>query len=398
MRRVVPGFLRRLSRRRGSRRDHAVLAAALVLASAAPAAADRPDTPSSMSLYHFEPSDVVDTYGSPGGDFLLHFTRSGMNAVIPTDADGSGVPDYVEQVAVLYDDVLAFYRDELGFRAPLGDATLSGDNGGDGRFDVYFLDFGGGSDGSFRSDACGLDGARPGQCVGYMVQENDFAGYGYPSIDYASRVLSSHEFFHAVQAAYDADQGSVIAEGTAVWATETFDPSLDDFEGFVGGFLDHTDRPIDHGLSGPVDPFSYGAALFFEFLDERFDRSIIRQLWEACDTQPWLPALDQILMSDYASSFAGAFTELAGWDLFTASYADPSQSYANGAMYPPVMTKLRPAAFLERLAAPRLLRVGAVLERLARLAGAGGGGADRRRHGGPRDRDGCPSRQRDHAR
>ncbi len=310
----------------------------LSLAVASPAAADRPDAPGTTALFHYAAGDVVETYGSPGGSFLIHYTRSGVNAVPAVDGDGSGVPDYVEQVATLYDDVLAFYHDDLGFLAPLDDGGLT-DNGGDARFDVYLLDFGGGgSDGSFRSDGCGLDGARPGQCVGYMVQENDFVGYGYPSIDYASHVLASHEFFHAVQAAYDANQGSVIAEGTAVWATETFDPSLNDFEGFLGGFFDHTDRPIDHGLSGPVDPFSYGSAIFFKFLDERFDRSIIRSLWEGCATQPWLPALDQILTTDYGSSFGDAYTEFAQWNLYTGSYADPSVAYENGAAYPPVKT------------------------------------------------------------
>ncbi len=312
---------------------------ASVLLFASAAAADRPDTPGTTELFHFDSTDVVETYGSPGGDFLLHFTRAGANAVPSVDADTSGVPDYVENLAILYDDVLSFYRDDLGFRAPLDDGAIL-DNGGDARFDVYLVDFGGGSDGSFRTDGCGLDGEPPGHCVGFMVQENDFVGYFYPSVDYANRVLSSHEFFHAVQAAYDADQGSVLAESTAVWATEAFDPTLDDFEGFVGGFLEHTDRPLDRGLSGPVDPFSYGAALFIRFLDERFDRSIVRMLWEACETQPWLPALDEILTTEYDSSFAEAFTELAAWDLHTGSYADPTIAYAEGDAYPPVTTTM----------------------------------------------------------
>lgn len=313
-----------------------VLALFLVLAGTSRAAADRPDTPGTTELFRYAPTDVVETYGSPGGGFLLHFTRAGSNAVPLADTDASGVPDYVESLAVLYDDVLAFYRDELGFRAPLSDGDLS-DNGGDARFDVYLLDFGGGSDGSFRTDACGAFGALPGQCIGFMVQENDFAGYGYPSIDYANRVLSSHELFHGVQDAYDANQGSVIAEGTAVWATEAYDPTLGDFEGFVAGFLDHTDRPLDHGLSGPVDPFSYGAALFFRFLEERFDRALIRELWEACETEAWLPALDALLAgADYGSSFTEAFTEFAEWNLYTAANADPARAYVEGARYPPV--------------------------------------------------------------
>lgn len=317
------------------------LALSLAVWSAAPrrAAADRPDTPGTTELFRYDASDAVETYGSPGGDFLLHFTRDGLNAVPTTDTDDSGVPDYVERLAALYDEVLAFYRDELGFRKPLSDEPIA-DNGGDGRFDVYLLDFGGGSDGAFRRDGCGIAGARPSQCVGFMVQENDFAGYGYPSLDYASRVLSSHEYFHAVQAAYHSDQGSVFGEGTAVWATDTFDPTLRDLESYSHGLLEHLDRPIDRGFSGPVDPFSYGAGLFFRFLEERFDRSIVRLLWEASETDDWMSALESVLAREFASSFAEAFTEFARWNLYTGTTANPAVAYAEGAMYPPVTMSL----------------------------------------------------------
>ena len=85
---------------------------------------------------------------------------------------------------------------------------------------------------------------------GFIVQENDFAGYGYPSLTYANRVLASHEFFHAVQAAYDSEQSSIIGEGSAVWATEQFDGSLADFEGFLPGFFKHPDRSLDKPIAG----------------------------------------------------------------------------------------------------------------------------------------------------
>ncbi|MBZ0119980.1 MAG: hypothetical protein K8H88_23530 [Sandaracinaceae bacterium] len=296
-------------------------------------AAARPDTPGTTEIFRYEASDVVDAYDSPGGRFKIHFTRTGLNAVPAADTDVSGVPDHVERVALIYDEVLAFYQDTLGFRAPLDDATLA-DNGGDARFDVYLLDFGGRADGSFRGEACGIEGRLPGQCAGFMVQENDFAGYPYPSVDYANRVLASHELFHAVQAAYDADQGSVLSEGTAVWATEMFDGALSDLEGFVHGYFEHLDRPIDQPLPGPVDPFSYGSAIFFRFLEERFDPDLIRVLWEACETEEWLPALDAILARDHGSSFAAAFDEFVAWNMFTGARADPARSYVNGASYP----------------------------------------------------------------
>ena len=78
-------------------------------------------------------------------------------------------------------------------------------------------------DGVYRTDGCRKD--KPSICAGYMTQENDYKGYNYPSTAIANRILGSHEFFHAVQAAYDDAQDSVAREGSAVWATERFDPS-----------------------------------------------------------------------------------------------------------------------------------------------------------------------------
>jgi MYXO-CTERM domain-containing protein len=299
----------------------------------------RPDTPGNTLLFHFGASDVVETYGSTGGRILVHFTRQGPNAVPPADADTSGVPDFVEQVASVYEAVLTKYHDELGFRAPVGDQGLP-DNGGDGRFDVYLVDFAGKGDGNYGNDVCGP--ANPEICAGYMNEENDFTGYGYPSTLIANRILGSHEFFHAVQAAYDVNQGSVFAEGTAVWATETFDPSLTDFEGFIGGYLDNPDRPLDTPLPGPVDPFSYGTAIFFKFLDEHYGQDVIRLLWERCEdgangnaNPVWFQELD-VLLKQKGSSFADGFTDFATWNLFMGALADPTRSYQDGHGYPQV--------------------------------------------------------------
>ncbi|XYI04092.1 MXAN_6640 family putative metalloprotease [Sorangium sp. So ce1128] len=201
--------------------------------------------------FRFDPDDVAETFASASGSFLVHFAREGRSAVPGEDADATGVPDSVEEVAAIYDEVIVHYRDVLGFRPPRSDEDLP-DNGGDGRFDVYLGDFAGVGDGVFRVDACDPD--DEGRCAGFMTQENDYAGYDYPSTRTANRILGSHELFHAVQAAYDHGQDTPMMEGTAVWATESFDPSLQDFEGFVGGYLSNTDRSLDVPMVGPVDP------------------------------------------------------------------------------------------------------------------------------------------------
>lgn len=302
--------------------------------------AQRPDTPrTSEPPPTFLADDVVEHLDSPGGQFRIHFARSGPSVPPAADADGSGIPDYVEMVARTYDAVAAFYHDELGYRDPPTDELVGDGNGGDGRFDVYLVDFAGRADGAYRLERC--DSTRTSVCTGYMVQENDFAGYGYPSLETATRILASHEYFHAIQSGYDSDQGTVLGEGTAVWATETFDPRLRDFEAFIQGYFERPDLSLDRVATGPVDAFSYGAALFFQHLSERFGRDIVRELYEDCEdgargvaNPAWLPALDVLLARDYADSFASTFAELARWNLYTGDYADPALAWERGAAYP----------------------------------------------------------------
>jgi hypothetical protein len=298
----------------------AIACAAGVALAALPAGA-RPNTPGSTALFRYEPDDVVE-HRDAGEHLRVFFTSSGPNAT--PMANVLAVADLYERVRVAYES--------LGFRAPLSDAALDGDNGGDGRFDVYLLDFGGSADGAFVREGC--DAAA--RCAGYIVQENDFAGYSYPSPDLGNRILASHEFFHAVQAAYDAGESSVFLEGTAVWATERFDPALEDLEGFVDGVLDRPDHTLFLPLPGPVDPWSYGAGLFFQFLDEHIGDGVIRELWEAsAGTRTWPAALSDVL-SRRGTTFTDTFFTFAHWNLFTADHADPAQSYAGGAAYPPV--------------------------------------------------------------
>lgn len=308
----------------------------------------RPTDTSVTQLYRYESTDVVEAFDTDAG-FRVHFTRAGKNRVSPADVNDSGVPDFVEAVGSVYGAVAVKYQGELGYRVPLSDGPYA-NNGGDGRFDVYLLDFGLSADGAFRPDTC--LSTNPEQCAGYVVQENDFAGYGYPSATVATRILGSHEYFHAVQDAYDNAQGVVLSEGTAVWATEQFDPTTTDFEDYLGGYLSRTDRSLDSPPPGPVPSFAYGSAVFFRFLSERYGVALVRNLWERLEngqghpSEPanvanpyWMVQLDALLKANHQSSFGKAFVEFSTWNLYLQGYADASKSYANGASYPlPAMT------------------------------------------------------------
>jgi MYXO-CTERM domain-containing protein len=289
----------------------AVPAAAALLALAAPARAARPVLASEA------------TYGLAGGDVLVHYATTGADAAPAADADADGVPDFVESVAQIaeagLDQLVA-----LGFRRPIAD-TL----GGDARIDIYLQDLIS-ADGSAGTDSC--TGSR---CIGYVVAENDYAGYGYSSIEEGIRSVVPHEIFHLIQNAYSAGQPSSWTEGSAVWAVEQlYGAGNSDFERFLPSFLQRSFRPFERAPAGFGDGYAYGAALWPYFLAHRFEPRAIVDAWQACETAEFLEAA-AVAVASRGGSLEAAFVEFTRWNLFTGPRA-AGGGYPDAAAWPTV--------------------------------------------------------------
>jgi hypothetical protein len=281
---------------------------------------------------------------SDGGRFRVWYVTSSLDAVDPADiSPQDGIPDFAAEVAAVAEQTYDYFVAELGFRPPLVDADYlpAADVGGDARFDIYLIDFAN-ADGSYQADGCLTD---RDWCLGYVLMENDFEGFSYPSDQVAIRVLVPHEFFHAVQYAYDANQDVKWTEGTAVWIEERFYPEQDDYERLVRLFLEKPFRAFDRPSGSGFDGYPYGAAIWATFLDERYGPDVVRQVWEALDSSDgsaatdFLTATDAVLQTEYQSDLAEAWLEFTRWNLFTDNRADPTRAYLNGANLISVLTE-----------------------------------------------------------
>lgn len=266
---------------------------------------------------------------SPGDHFRVWWVESGPHKVPLTDAEpANGIPDYVELVASQADEVVA-ELDRRGYRTTVPDDSIPvpWEVGGDGRFDIYLVDFAKSSDGLVARNGCRTQLGST-VCTTHMLIENDFAGYGYPSIEEAIRVLTSHEYFHSVQAAYTDELEQWISEGTATWFEESFDPSQSDFERLANGYFETPERSLNARSQGPFDGFSYSTALFFYHLELRYDADLMRKLFEriALGTEP-LTALDAELRAGYDSNLIEAYQSFAAWNAFTGSRAITGEGY-----------------------------------------------------------------------
>jgi hypothetical protein len=285
-------------------------------------------------------SVTVKSWDTPSGKFRVHYTLEGNNAVPAADSDSDGTPDFVEEFGKVFDEVYKEEVQTLGFRSPLDDALYHDrpDYGGDGRFDVYLQDQSG-ADGYYVREAC--QSGQPPRCAGYMVVENDFTEFSYPTPKDGMKVLASHEFFHAVQNAYRAGLPGTFSEATAVWATEQTYPAQNDFESFIRHFFKTPERSLDHILGGPVDLFPYGLAIWPTFLAERFGAkllpAVMDELSEKGQSSDPLDAVDRVLARDQQSSLSAAYAEFALWNLLTGKRAGSGAAgYKAAAGFPEV--------------------------------------------------------------
>lgn len=283
--------------------------------------------PTDGGAYSFDDTDVIETYDGPAGLVRVTYSSSGDNEVRAGDDDEDGVPDFVEEVAATAEDVLEVYA-ATGFRPPISESEMGLDpatHGGSDAFDFYLVDFGGVGDGQFSTDKC-----RSGVCSGYMVMENDFHGYGYPSISEAIKVLTSHELFHAVQAAYNASEPSWMLEGTAVWGEQLYEPGTDDFLWFCDAYLDDVSRALDRPPAGAGSSYIYGTALFWAFLAEKYGDTSMVALQEAMvdrDEDSAVDAVEDVIIGE-GDTLEDTWATFVRWNLATGDRAGGMDSYS----------------------------------------------------------------------
>lgn len=293
-------------------------------------------------------------YDPPGGHFRVYYVESGDNAVDPKDeAPKNGVPDFVELVGASAEATYASTIGQRGFRAPLDDSIYHDrpDYGGDGRFDIYLRLSGAGSDGYRVTEVCTdgtptTGGGAPGRCAGYFVMNPGFKGSHYPSERDGVEVLTSHELFHSVQDAYNAGQWRTWTEGTAVWnELQVFPGSAGtwkDYLGFVPGFFREPERPLDQSMgAGAAAAYAYGAAVWVEYLSERFGPAIIREIWERLEqpiggSAPHFLDATEAALALRGSNLKQAWVEFTGWNLLTRERATGGQGYNRASEYPSI--------------------------------------------------------------
>jgi hypothetical protein len=249
-------------------------------------------------------------YTSPGGQFRIHFTLNGPHSVEGTN--------YIRSIAEAFDHVHAVTCGSRKFREPILDSSKK-------LFHIYVYDL----QGKYGYTAplayyTRVGGQRMASC--YICIDNTYSrskGFDKKRDD-CMRVTAAHEYFHAVQYAYNVDADTWWKEASATWNEDEIYDEVNDYL-----------RYLDTVFSNPqksLEEISYGSVAFAKYLSEyRGGYGLIRGIWEmqAGGIKNSIEAIDHALREHNAGeSFGRIFGEYAAFN------CNPSQYYKDGKLWP----------------------------------------------------------------
>lgn len=276
-----------------------------------------------LSAYVGRPS-LPYSYDSPGGYFKIHYNTVGSDAVPGQDDNFNSIPDIVERAGIYCDSSYSAFVTNMGYLPP----PLDNGNGGDDKYDVYFLAIlaYGTTYPDFSADSAWNDFSS------FIGLNRNF--YGFPPNDDpegdtigAHKVTCAHEYFHAVQLAYDNDFSKLwLMEACATRMEEVVFPEVNDNYNYLRFFFNEPET----SLASNGGYHMYGTFIWPTYLEEKFDPIILKRTWEAIRYNSALDALDSAL-APYAVKVADVFAEFTLWNYFTGARAIPGRYYTAAA-------------------------------------------------------------------
>jgi uncharacterized protein DUF6055 len=210
-----------------------------------------------------------------GPHFCVHWVTEGLDAPNLADADGDGVPDFVERVLRVAEHVHTVENDKLGWREPKSDGRKGS---GNGKTDIYLSQIGGELFGYAAPDR-GQATKRhriPRRLHGYLVLDNDYSAFEFPGTSPLQdlEVTLAHEYNHILQFGYDAFQDPWFAESSATWMEDQVYNEINDYLRYVRRWVRRFDTPL---TTSSIK--MYGSAVWNQWLAHHYGPAIVRRAW-----------------------------------------------------------------------------------------------------------------------
>lgn len=243
--------------------------------------------------------------------FDFHFTLEGPDAVPTTDDNFNDIPDLVEMMIIILDEVYQKDSIELGYHTP---PTDNGE-GGTNYYDVYIGDIGNNLYGYVAPEnQIGDNPMSPNlqetaAMTSFMVMNNDYS-WVESDLQTSIEVTAAHELFHSIQFGYTGENTRFIMEATAAWMEDVIYPIADDNLQYLPHIFVLPDVALNVIPQDELPMFEgrwYSGWLFFKYLQEKTNADIVRRIFERSITLHEIGAIHVELEENWNTDFVQAF-------------------------------------------------------------------------------------------
>lgn len=282
------------------------------------------------------------SYTSASGIFVIHYDRTGTNAVPPEDKNSNGVPDFVDSAAAYFDHS---YHEEItvmGYQPPPPDQN----GGGTPEYDVYLLELGRstGNYGTTVPETRIGDGGTQGRFTTFITIDNDFSAddiYNERKAFYTSgykalQVTAAHEFHHAIQlGAYgNSPDYCIFHEMASTWMEYRVYPDVGDYRQYLPRLFGNL---AEHSFGKANDCFAgYDYGILGQYLYKIDGDVFLRNIWEHIGTKqnPYLAFATACTAR--SSTFDKVWCGFLPWLYNTGHRAQKDTYFAEAESYPAV--------------------------------------------------------------
>jgi hypothetical protein len=272
--------------------------------------------------------------------FCIHWVTKGSERPSLVDRNRNGRPDYIDKAVKTMNTVWRKEIGSLGYKKPRSDLRSGSHHGGNPnrRIDIFIANIGNrGLYGYCTTDDPRTNRNTHRQTSAYCAFDNDFRRAEFTTGAFglaALKVTAAHEFFHAIQFAYDVFEDRAFMEGSATWMEDEVFTGVNDNLQYLlqGSPVD----PVNNATRGPWisldagrQSTQYGTWIWYRFLTEVHGDLIIKQIWVSAigKANYSFKAISDILVAR-GTSLNAMLALFGSWN------AAPASFYTEGVLYP----------------------------------------------------------------
>ena len=206
--------------------------------------------------------------------FNIHYdlSASSNNAIDEEDLNNNGIPDYAENMGMIFEYVHSYFKDSLNYDL----IFHNNQNSNIEKYNIFINDLP--SNYFALTYTTSFINESNTSCGSYIKMRNNYNGSTFQNLSEEEniKVTAAHEFFHAIQFSYNCYERFWLMEATAVWSEDKIYDNINDHYRYMPSWFQNSSKTIDDEST-----HMYGSFIFFQYLEEHLGGpDLIKSIWE----------------------------------------------------------------------------------------------------------------------